>query len=114
MANISFKVVKYGSSLGYANPIIWNSVLFKHQGAISCVGENREVLLIYFLSPGSAIPQPSYNHTTKKGAIFLPIKDMSLYVDMLRNEKPIYGYMDSDAPEKNAIRTIVEPVGEGE
>jgi len=55
MATISFKVIKYGSSLGYAYPIIWNGVLFRHQGKVICVGENKESFIIYFLQPGSPV-----------------------------------------------------------
>ncbi len=39
---------------------------------------------------------------------------MPAFVDMLRNEKPIYGNIDTDAPGDAFISTLHEPVGEEE
>jgi hypothetical protein len=36
------------------------------------------------------------------------------YVDLLRNEKPLKIYLNSDKPEWNQLLTGDEPVGEGE
>jgi len=39
---------------------------------------------------------------------------MEPFVDLLRNEKPVYAYLNSDIPAWNSIRTTQEPVGEEE
>ena len=39
---------------------------------------------------------------------------MPFWVDMLRNEKPVYGYINTDHPEWTSISTSSEPVGEEE
>ncbi len=36
------------------------------------------------------------------------------YVDMLRNERPVYAYLNSDKPQWNSLKTSKEPVGEQE
>ena len=55
-----------------------------------------------------------YAVANKVGAIFLPFKEMPPFVDLLRNEKPIYAYLNSDKPEWNYVRSGPEPVGEEE
>ena len=55
-----------------------------------------------------------YVVANKVGAIFLPFEDMDQYVDMVRNEKPIYAYLNSDHPQWNSLKTSKEPVGEEE
>jgi hypothetical protein len=39
---------------------------------------------------------------------------MQHYVDLVRNEKPVYAYLNSDKPQWNSISTSNEPVGEEE
>lgn len=60
---------------------------------------------MYFLHKDSQVPPPFYNTTNKVGAIFIPFEDMSIYLDIIRNEKPIYAYLNSNKPEWNSIRT---------
>ncbi len=48
------------------------------------------------------------------GAILLPFKEMAPFVDLVRNEKPVYAYMNSDRPQWNNLKTSLEPVGEEE
>lgn len=48
------------------------------------------------------------------GAIFLPFKEMAPLVDLVRNKKPVYAYMNSDRPQWNSLKTSKEPVGEEE
>lgn len=70
---------------------------------------------VYFVPDGSSLPPGWYNPTVKAGAMFRPISQMGLFLDLLRNEKPIYASMDDQNPaEGNAFRTDPEAVGEGE
>jgi hypothetical protein len=45
------------------------------------------------------------------GAIFVPFGDLPIYVDILRNEKPVYGRLD---PAGMTLSTSLEPPGEEE
>ena len=69
---------------------------------------------IYFVPDGSSLPAPWYNPATKSGAFYRPISQMKLYLDVLRNERPVYASMDDQNPGGNALRTFPEAVGEGE
>ena len=60
------------------------------------------------------MPEAVYKPTTKVGAVFLPFDQMPPYVDLVRNERPIYAYMNSDRAEWNNISSGREPVGEEE
>ena len=55
-----------------------------------------------------------YVVANKVGALFLPFKEMGPFLDMLRNEKPIWAYLNSDKPEWISLKTSKEPVGEEE
>jgi hypothetical protein len=46
--------------------------------------------------------------------MFLNVSDIGPFVDMLRNEKPVYGHLRGDRPEWTSVTTGKEPVGEGE
>jgi len=39
---------------------------------------------------------------------------MQNWIDLLRNEKPIYAFFDADNPQWSRISTLSEPVGEEE
>jgi len=69
---------------------------------------------VYFVPDGASLPPPTYNPAAKAGSLYRPISQMGLYVDLLRNEKPVYASMDDQNPDGNALRTYPEAVGEGE
>ncbi len=48
------------------------------------------------------------------GALFLPFEELGGFVDLVRNEKPVFAYLNSDKPEWISVRTSKEPVGEEE
>jgi hypothetical protein len=76
-------------------------------------GENYSMDVIFF-APDSAYPAPIFDVASKKGYLFMPITDIAAFVDILRNEAPIYGHLRLDKPEWMSITTSQEPVGEGE
>jgi hypothetical protein len=91
----------------------------KIRGIIRCSGtapntETQYRLDVYFLAADSAFPTPQVDLANNTGAIFMPFADMSTLVDVLRNEKPIYGHLRGDRPEWTSITTGNEPVGSGE
>jgi hypothetical protein len=98
--------VGYESSGGAGGP--------KSRGIVACYGQGGYTFLIYLAAPGSVTAPPRYNSNRKIGSINVPVDEMNHYVDILRNEKPVYLYMNSENPQWNHIRTSKEPVGEGE
>ncbi|WP_452221879.1 hypothetical protein [Lacinutrix salivirga] len=113
MAIKQFSVNNYKMALGYKSSATWGGTQIQIQGYITCYGDGHR-FIIYFLHEDSPKPQPTFIPANKVGAIFIPFKDMQMYVDMVRNEKPVYAYLNSSKPEWNSIKTSNEPVGEEE
>ena len=83
------------------------------RGIVRCLGEDAR-LDVYFLEEGSPFPQPLVNLEERRGTLFLPFRDISVLVDLLRNEKPLYAHLRADRLSWTSITTNREPVGEGE
>lgn len=89
------------------------------RGIVRCTGilpnsHDEYRLDVYFLTPDSSVPEPIIDLPNRSGAIFLPTSEMGIIVDVLRNEKPIYGHLRADRPEWTSITTTNEPVGVGD
>ena len=91
----------------------FNGVTIRVRALVRCTGGDY-TLDVYFLDEDSTYPDPSYDVPNKKGAMYLNIRDLHPFVDMLRNEKPVYGHLRGDRPEWTSVTTGKEPVGEGE
>ena len=113
MATKTFQVKKYELILGDAMEAVWRGVPIKARGILDCRGATHH-LLIYFLNPDSQEPHPIYDPANKVGAIFLRFSEMAQFVDLVRNEKPVYAYLNDSNPEWNSISTSKEPVVEAE
>lgn len=83
------------------------------RGLVRCSGDEY-ALDVMFVAPDSDMPDPIFDVEKKKGYMFMPISDMLAFVDILRNEKPIFGHLRGDRPEWTSVTTTQEPVGEGE
>jgi hypothetical protein len=81
---------------------------------ITCHGSNGQTLMLYFVQPGSPMPENQYDPSSGIGSSYLPAEQYSWYLDILRNERPVYARMHSAEPNWNKIFTGAEPVGEGE
>ncbi len=114
MAFKKFKVVNYEIRLGYKMSASFNGVDIEAQGLLTCHSVDGYRFVIYGLHPLSDVPEPVYNETSKVGTIFIPFKDLSVYIDLVRNEKPIYASLDSENPAWNTLNTGKEPTGEEE
>jgi len=112
MAKHNFPVDRYQITLG-DHPSTWGGVTVRARGIVACFGEHLRVLF-YFLPDGAELPNPIWNEDARVAITFLPIQDMLPFVDMLRNEKPIYGNIDTENPGDSYISTLHEPVGEEE
>lgn len=71
---------------------------------------------VHFLAPQSDYPEPliDLDSETRTGRIFMPMTDMLAFVDILRNEKPLYGHLRLDHPQWTGMTTTNEPVGAGD
>lgn len=89
------------------------------RGIVRCTGlapdnSANYQLDVYFLDDNSDVPTPVVNLEERNGAIFMPLTLLHSFIDVLRNEKPIYGHLRGDNPEWTSVTTANEPVGEGE
>ncbi len=89
------------------------------RGLVRCsgigTGEPQEYRLdVFFLAPDSPVPAPQVDIANRRGAIFMHISDIHAFVDILRNEKPIFGHLRGDHPQWTSVTTTNEPVGTGD
>ncbi|MEL6310383.1 MAG: hypothetical protein AAFR81_20055 [Chloroflexota bacterium] len=89
------------------------------RGLVRCTGvgvndDGDYQLDVYFLDASGEFPTPQIDLENNKGSIFMPMMDMSTFVDVLRNEKPIYGHLRADNPQLTSVTTNQEPVGAGD
>ncbi len=90
------------------------------RGLVRCTGvgvqdsTNKYQLDVFFLTGYSDFPEPQVDLENNTGAIFMPMTDMSTFIDVLRNEKPIYGHLRADNPQLTSVTTTNEPIGAGD
>ena len=95
------------------------NVTARIRGLVRCTGVGADAdetyrLDVYFLADDSAVPDPQVDIANRRGAIFMSISDIHAFVDILRNEKPIYGHLREDNPQWTSVTTTNEPVGTGD
>ena len=113
MAIKNFQVDRYKMALGQEMSATWGGQQIRIRGYVACYGGGHR-FIAYFLTDDSPVPEPVYIADNKVGAIFRPFNEMQPFVDLVRNEKPVYAYLNSDRPEWNSLKTANEPVGEEE
>jgi hypothetical protein len=112
MARLFYEVKYYRVHLG--NGIMGSTSSIAWLDCLDASSDWSQELIIYFVPDGEKLP-PSYcNISDKRGYIYRPISQMSLYLDILRNEKPVFVGMDDKYPDDSSVVTYPEPVGEGE
>jgi hypothetical protein len=115
MATKTFAVTNYVLSTGFKNSASWGGVAIQIQGYVACYGADGSRFIVYGLHPSSPLPPaPVYNIAGNVGAIFVPFGDLPQYVDIVRNEKPVYATLNSEQPNWMGLTTASEPVGEHE
>jgi hypothetical protein len=115
MPNKTFAVANYILNAGYRGGATWAGTSILIQGYVACYGASNERLIVYGLHPSSPVPPaPVCNWAGNVGAIFVPFNVLSAYVDIVRNELPVYARLDSDHPDWMGLTTSKEPIGEGE
>ncbi|MBN2534804.1 MAG: hypothetical protein JXB88_18125 [Spirochaetales bacterium] len=81
---------------------------------ILCRGSDGTRFALYFLNPPSEVPDNIYNPDAKWATSYLPGVQFPWYQDILRNEKPVYAYLNSNNPAVNGLYTTSERIGESE
>jgi hypothetical protein len=114
-----FEIKEYMTILRQLEERDFGGVKAKIRGIVRCTGtaingDAQYRLEVFFLTTDSPIPKPHVDLANHAGSIFLPVADMALFIDILRNESPLYGHLRGDKPEWTSITTGNEPVGEGE
>ncbi len=107
-----FKVETYRVAMGSQLHVEFQGGAVQFRAAVSAIGEGGEQITAYFGVENA--PAPWTDTDASKAAVFLPYGDLSAWVDILRNEIPIFGYINTEIPGFTSIRTGLEPVGEGE
>ena len=113
MASASFEVTSYDVRLGRQYDTHVDGKLVRYHAAITCRGTEYK-LIVYFLTESSFVPNNAFHIAQKRGTIYLPRGQYQWYVDLLRNERPVYCFLNSNNPNQNGIYTGAEPVGEAE
>ncbi len=120
MATKTFKMSLYKVSLGCGmttNLTPNRNTSIKVQGVIRVGGDSGAnetgELIIYFLASDSPVPNPpAYTKPNGTwGNFCVPYNQMPFYIDLLRNEKPVWFQLVKDKPEFNRVRTSWEPIG---
>ncbi len=114
MAENTFKIESYAIKLGDRMTATFDSTTIKAKGIIACIGTEDHRIIAYFLCDDSPVPPAVITHEGKWGCLFLQKEIMPLWIDLLRNEKPLYGYINTQYPKWTNISTSNEPVGEEE
>ena len=113
MPTVTFEVTSYEIKIAREMNGGADGLDIKFSAYISCGGGGHGVT-IYVLDDSSPIPANSYLPAYNRGTIFVPRWQFEWFRDLLRNEKPVYCYLNSDTPRWNALYTGSEPVGEVE
>lgn len=111
MVQTTFRVESYKVVLGRE---LVSPEGFKFFAVIRCEGAEGIVSSFAFLRSDSPPAKNTYDPEEKYGMTYLPPEQYLLYLDLLRNENPVFAYLDSDEPEYNSLHTLREPVGAGD
>lgn len=111
MTSKQFQIQGYKLSMGHSMTL---GRQYEFRRVISCNGADGYRLLFYFQADGEPLYPPFTNLSAKFGRVFLPVSEYGDFVDTLRNEKPLYAYINDSKPGWNHLRSTTEPVGETE
>jgi len=86
----------------------------RQNGRINLYCEDNRLYLI-FRDPSDTLPPNTYNSTSKIGVAYQPFSQFQHYLDLIRNEKPIWvTFRPYDTPPVFVVYCASEPPGEGE
>lgn len=114
MTILSFEVKTYRVLLGKAIGVGFSNL--SHASAtIDCRGPANEQLLVVFAAT-QAQADSGGNFTDlagRRGGVVAAMSSFPAYIDLLRNEGPVFAQVDSGAPNNlNLLKTGAEPVAD--
>lgn len=80
----------------------------KANGLIFCEGEDDVAvyrITVYFLAEGSPEPAPTLSSDGHDAKLWVAREMIPIWIDLLRNEKPLYGYINTNRPTSTRITT---------
>ncbi len=114
MTTLAFEIKSYEVLLGKKVGVGFKNLNYA-SGLIRCRGAAGEELLIVFAS-SQALADAAGNFTDigqKRGGIVAPMSSYGFYLDLLRDEGPVYGQIESTYPDSlNLLKTGSEPVAD--
>jgi len=114
MVITTYRITSYQIILGGEHRISDGERSYKFPAFIHCRSDNADHLIFTFFHDGDPRPKPLYDPERKWATQRAWFKDIMAFTDTLRNEKPIFAYVNSERPEHNSLSTGAEQVGEGE
>ncbi len=111
MATTTFEISSYDVEMARQLEL---GATYKFSAIITCHGADEKKLILYFMHEDSPVPENDYDPARGIGRSYLPAEQYGWYLDILRNEKPVFARMHSEKPQWNMVFTGAEPVGEGE
>lgn len=114
---IIFEVKEYDIQIGREASVNIGGREVKFPAHIVCRGKlsgKEYYVTIYCVHDGSPMPDNIVREEGRNGLIFVPKWQYEWFVDLLRNESPVYCYLFPPRPNLSCLSTSREPVGEGE
>ncbi len=113
MATQTFEITSYEITVARELNGSAQGMSLRFPAYILCRGQEYHVV-VYALDDSSPVPNNTFLPERQRGTIFIPRWQYDWFLDMLRNEKPVYAYLNSNTPKWNSLFTGEEPVGEQE
>lgn len=113
MATVTFEVKTYEVKISRELNGTAGGLSVKFPAYILCQGDEYHAV-VYVLDDTSPVPTNTFLPASKRGTIYVPRWQFEWFLDLVRNEKPVYCYLNSDTPKWNSLYTGQEPVGEQE
>lgn len=113
MSIIRFEIDNYQITKGAAIKTVLDGNTTLARGIVGCYGGDY-ILTFNFTDDAENYYKGFYDEQRLVASLFLPVSDMSVVIDILRNEKPIFAHINTKNPQQSSISTLHEPVGEGE
>ncbi len=111
MAQITFDVRTYsiwlGPSLGFG------TLSIAYPAFIVCFGDKNHRCTFRFVD-AEELPESVWDAAARAANVFVHASRYPWYVDLLRNEKPVYCTIDTSRPKHSRLSSGTEPAGEGE
>ncbi len=109
MSTDTFRIESHWVGVGATVSATAEGIPFAARAFIAGAGEGYR-LVMWLLSDEVVPPNPVYNAVSQEGTLFLPFSDFPLFLDLVRNVSPLYGWVNDEHPERNCLKTTPEQV----